>query len=161
MTNEDLERNLLTIDLSASDLLYRSEENGYSALYVEIHPMTEFIVFIDEDGVRLGGIYLMGSVDIHATIFKPYRDKGILSEFLRTGIIHELQPDLDEISIFASTADEYYRREHLANILGVEVSNRERYDEMVSCDRCITIYMTSTDNKIAMQWLEDIKEDIV
>lgn len=50
----------------------------------------EEIIVLIRNGIKVGGIYRTGSVDIHIVINERYREKHIMSALLKKGIIQEI-----------------------------------------------------------------------
>jgi hypothetical protein len=78
----------------------------------------EFIVLI-ENNVRVGGVYIMGDVDLHFVIFKKYRNKGYLSKFMKSGVLQKMFPKLLESSI--CNFEEEKKIKHLLQLANIKI----------------------------------------
>jgi len=82
---------------------------------------TDFIVLM-EKGVRVGAVYPMGNVDLHVMILKKHQNKGYMSRFMRSGIVHQLNPRLKSVTTNCWKEFEpkkYKKLEHLVSLAGL------------------------------------------
>jgi hypothetical protein len=97
-------------------------------------PCSEYIILLDNDGNRVGGIFIMGDVDLHFYIFKKYRNQHYLSNFMKSGWMRILHPNLTTISVdFPKWTTEYKAVKHLADMAGLRLIDYERI--FSSCDQ--------------------------
>lgn len=93
----------------------------------------EEIIVLVNNGVKVGGIYRMGSYDIHCVMNEMYRDKHIMSDFFKTGIIQELWPENESVELCdVRTREEYDKKKHLVDILGLSIKNEEEIERHLS-----------------------------
>jgi hypothetical protein len=83
------------------------------------------------EGVRVGVVFFMGDVDIHWLIFPEHRGKGYLSEFVHSGIIKLVEPELKTTLIPLKFWDRAEASHHLAEVAGLKVfhSEQERHQD--------------------------------
>jgi len=94
MTDETLEKILKTTPLNGTYL------NNKTAMYLEvkIKCIEQIIVLLDGD-IRVGGMFIMGDCDLHFMIFEEFRNKGYLSNFMRSKALNKIRPKLKSASI--------------------------------------------------------------
>lgn len=84
----------------------------------------EFIILMS-NGERAGGIFIMGDWDLHFHIFQKYRGTKLLSDFMRSGWLYKLHPNLKSITcIHREGSEEYLRVQHIAKLAGLEIRGK-------------------------------------
>ena len=63
----------------------------------ECYGYQDIIILLD-DNIPVGIVYPMGACDLHVLVLEEYRGKGIMSNFMSSGIIHQLNPGLSSVS---------------------------------------------------------------
>ena len=90
--------------------------------YSYITDRYEFLVIAD-NGEKQGIILRCGEVDLHWYVYRKWRNKGVLSDALRTGIIRQVWPDNREITCCYNYDDnpkeKFNMTRHLADIAGL------------------------------------------
>ena len=116
MRNEVLSELIRTIDITSTTVL---KENEVLLVHVPTKDgnIDEFIILLD-NGVRVGGIYIMGDFDVHIYTLEEHRNKGYMSKFFKSRILNEIRPKLTSISCeddfcYGTT---YPKVQHLAEI---------------------------------------------
>lgn len=131
-----LEKSLITV-LSKSDISKGEILIPGKAIYLEKKtrlqisgnsPKTDTAIykyiFILNKGQRVGGILFCGTSDLHIIIFKKYRNKGFMSEVMKSGWIKKLCPELKSITTqHFPNSDEYKKIEHLAMLAELQIRN--------------------------------------
>ena len=135
MTNDDILELIRRCDLSKGKVLIPNQAylfhrdfrlNGFN------YEDTELIVLVNS-GVKVGGIYRMGSYDMHWIIKPKFRGQHILSDFFRTGIINEIWPENKSVKLCEVYSEsEYKKKKHLADILGLSIKNQEEIESFLS-----------------------------
>lgn len=137
MTNKTLSNVLKSTKLSECNCL----RNGLYYIKTEVKQMIfdpkiqnekphfsigEFII-ITEDGTKKAIIYNCGNIDLHWYTFVKWRNQGVLSNALRSGIIKEVWPQIKTVtccSDWNENAEEKYRMtEYLASLAGLGMSD--------------------------------------
>jgi len=94
----------------------------------------EEIIVLAKKGIKVGGIYRMGSYDIHAVMKKKYEGQGILSSFLKTGIINEIWPENKSVKLCGVyTRTEYEKKKYLAKLCHMEIKNAGEIERYLTC----------------------------
>ena len=135
MTNDDILELMRRCDLSKGKVLIPNQAylfhrdfrlNGFN------YEDTELIVLV-KSGIKAGGIYRMGSYDMHWIIKPKFRGQHILSDFFRTGIINEIWPENKSVKLCEVYSEsEYKKKKHLADILGLSIKNQEEIESFLS-----------------------------
>ena len=85
----------------------------------------EFLV-IAENGIKKAIILNCGNTDLHWYVLKKWRGMHILSDFLRTGIIKEVWPDIKTVTCCnernENKENKYQMTKHLASLAGLAIS---------------------------------------
>lgn len=137
MRNETLSRVLKNINLSECEYL----RDGLYYIKTIIKQMVfdpdlqkekawystcEFVI-ITENGIKKAIIYNCGNTDLHWYTFVKWRNQGVLSRALRSGIIKELWPEIKSVTCCYDWNDnrekKYRMTEHLASLAGLEISD--------------------------------------
>ncbi len=91
----------------------------------------EFLIIVSGN-VKQGIIMRQGTFDLHWLVLKPWRNKSVLSDALRTGVIREVWPENKTITCRYSWRDKmvdrpqkYKKTEHLAEIAGLKLIQSE------------------------------------
>ena len=83
----------------------------------------ELIVLI-KNGKKVGGIYRMGTADIHIVIKERYRGQHIMSNFLKKGIIKKIWPENISVEFCdLYTRSDYVMRKHLVALCNMTIRN--------------------------------------
>jgi len=78
-------------------------------------------IFLLDNNKRVGIILKCGD-DIHCYTIKKYRNKGYMSDFMRSGWIKKIWPDLVSVTCLHShDSPEYDKVKHLASLAGLYV----------------------------------------
>ena len=90
----------------------------------------EEIIVLVKNGIKVGGIYRMGSYDIHLVMKKNYEGQHIMSSFLKTGILNELWPENKSVKLCeVYTREEYSRKKYLADLCHMTVKNKDEIEK--------------------------------
>lgn len=93
----------------------------------------EELIVLVKNGIKVGGIYRMGSYDIHVVIDERFEGQHIMSDFLRTGIISEIWPENTSVELCGVyTRDEFDKKKHLANLCNMTVRNEDKIEKYLS-----------------------------
>lgn len=99
----------------------------------KIEYVEEEMIVLVEAGIKVGGIYRMGSVDIHVVIEEEYRGQHILSSFLKTGIIGEIWPENTSVELCGVyTQAEYDKKRHLAELCHMSIKNEKEIEDRLA-----------------------------
>lgn len=82
------------------------------------------IIILLEDNIPVGIVFPMGESDLHVLVLEEYQGRGIMSDFMSSGIVHNLNPGLSSISTNYSPKFEpemYSKIKHLASKAGLEL----------------------------------------
>lgn len=82
------------------------------------------IIILLEDNIPVGIVFPMGESDLHVLVLEEYQGRGIMSDFMSSGIVHQLNPGLSSISTNFSPEFEpemYSKIKHLASKAGLEL----------------------------------------
>ena len=86
-----------------------------------------------KNGVKVGGIYRMGSHDIHCVIDDKYIGEHLMSNFSKKGIIEKIWPENKSVELVnVNTREEYNKRKYLASLSGLEIRNEEEIEKWLS-----------------------------
>ena len=55
------------------------------------------MIILLEDNIPVGIVFPMGKSDLHVLVLKEYQSKGIMSDFMSSGIVHQLNPELSSV----------------------------------------------------------------
>lgn len=89
----------------------------------------EMIVLV-KNGVKVGGLYRMGSYDIHIVIDERFQGQHIMSGFAKTGIVQEIWPENESVELCGVyTRNEFQKKKYLASLFGLRVRNEEQIEE--------------------------------
>lgn len=103
----------------------RSSLSGGGYRYVKTED--EFLI-IAENGVKQAIIFRHGTSDLHWYVLRPWRNKHVLSNALRTGVISEIWPENTSITcVYNYNEDPIEKRrmtKHLADIAGLRFEER-------------------------------------
>lgn len=139
MRNETLSHILRTIKLEECELLkhniYYMKKRVRQEIYSSDlgrekshYTKCEFLIIAD-NGIKKAIIYNCGNIDLHWYTFKKWRNQGVLSNALRTGIIKEIWPQIKTVTCcydWDENKDKKYRMtEHLASLANLGISEEE------------------------------------
>ena len=82
------------------------------------------IIILLEGIIPVGIVFPMGKFDLHVLVLEEYQGRGIMSDFMSSGIIHQLNPGLSSISTnyFPEFEPEMYNKiKHLAAKAGLKL----------------------------------------
>ena len=54
---------------------------------------------LSKGGIKVGGIYRMGSYDIHMVMDERFEGQHIMSDFLKAGIINDIWPENTSVEL--------------------------------------------------------------
>ena len=96
----------------------------------------EELIVLVKNGIKVGGIYRMGSYDIHVVMDERFEGQHIMSDFLRTGIINDIWPENTSVELCGVyTREEFDKKKHLAKLCNMTVRNEEKIEKFLSyCD---------------------------
>lgn len=96
----------------------------------------EELVVLVKKGIKVGGIYRMGSYDIHMVMDEHFEGQHIMSDFLRTGILNDIWPENTSVELCGVyTRKEFEKKKHLAKLCNMMVRNEEEIEKFLSyCD---------------------------
>lgn len=86
------------------------------------------IIILLEDNIPAGIVFPMGECDLHVLVLEEYQDRGIMSGFMSSGIVHQLNPGLTSVSTnhFPEFEPEMHSKiKHLAAKAGLELHWRD------------------------------------
>lgn len=96
------------------------------------YEIVEIIVLV-KNGLKVGGIYRMGSYDIHCVIDDTYKGQHIMSNFFKKGIIQEIWPENKSVELFnVDTRAEYNKKKYLASLCGFTIRNEEKIEKYLA-----------------------------
>lgn len=142
MQEEQLEQILRRIDLTScrpvidgyiyyKSLLVKSRFYRGDGTYGYSTDENEFLI-IASGSVKQGIIMRCGTFDLHWLVLKPWRNKSVLSNALRTGVVHHVWPENQTITCRYSWRDKmvdrpskYNKTKHLAEIAGLKLIQSE------------------------------------
>lgn len=141
MTNEDVLYLVRRCKLNKGvelipDNAYLFNRKFWHRIRGKILPYREYeeIIVLVKDGIKVGGIYRMSSYDIHVVMKKKYEGQGILSSFLKTGIINEIWPENKSVKLCdVHTRAEYEKKKYLAKLCHMEIKNADEIEKYLSC----------------------------
>lgn len=75
----------------------------------------------------------MGTYDVHCVLHERYRNQHIMSDFLKTGIIQRIWSENKSVKLCdVYTRQEYEKKKHLADLLGMTVRNAGEIEKFLS-----------------------------
>lgn len=84
----------------------------------------EFLV-ITHHGIKQGIIHNCNNMDLHWYVLTHWRNKSVLNNALRTGIIRQMWPQIKTVTCCYNWDDnkveKYQKTKHLANLAGLDV----------------------------------------
>lgn len=99
----------------------------------KVEYVEEEIIILTKSGIKAGGIYRMGPVDVHWVIIEEYRGQHILSDFLKTDIIREIWPENTSTELCGvDTQDEYDKKRYLAELCHMSIKNEEQIENCLT-----------------------------
>ena len=138
MTNDKLKYELLKINLNECEEIYfdhiyyvnkeiKQRCSRGNGTYCYSKEKYEFII-VAENGIKKAIILRCGCVDLHWYVLKEWRNKHVLSNALRTGIIKQIWPENKQITCCYDYNDNYDLKysltKHLADLAGLELIER-------------------------------------
>jgi len=82
------------------------------------------VIILVKDNIPVGIVFPMGEYDLHVLVLEEHQGMGIMSEFMSSGIVHQLNPRLSSVSTnyFPEFEPEMYSKiKHLAAKAGLEL----------------------------------------
>lgn len=82
------------------------------------------IIILLEENIPVGIVFPMDECDLHVLVLEEYQGRGIMSDFMSSGIVHQLNPGLSSISTnyYPELEPEMYSKiKHLAAKAGLEL----------------------------------------
>ena len=124
MTNESMIKLCQTADVGVANWIipkkvavvdiYTYESAGIA----ESSPCKDVCILFN--GKERVGIVMPMGVDFHMVTLPEHRDKGYMAEFMRSGVINKLMPELTAVSThYDENTDEYRQIRHLASLAGL------------------------------------------
>lgn len=105
---------------------FKSSDSG------KIEYKLEEIIVLTDKGIKVGGIYRMGSYDLHCVIKDKYRGQHILSDFCKQGIIGKIWPENKSVELVGCLAkDEYEMKKHITSLLNLTIRNEKEIEERI------------------------------
>lgn len=93
----------------------------------------EELIVLVKNGVKAGGIYRMGSYDVHFVMKDRFEGQHILSDFLRTGILNEVWPENTSVELCGVyTREEFEKKKHLADLCHMSIRNEAKIEKWLS-----------------------------
>lgn len=90
------------------------------------------IIVLVKNGIKVGGIYRMGSWDMHVVLKEKYRGQHILSSFFKTGIINKIWPENKAVDLCdVISQDVFEKKKHLVELCNMTVRNEAKILETV------------------------------
>lgn len=138
MTNEDVLNLVQRCRLKSGKVLipnkaYLFKRKFLSRIGFKFYNNEEEIIVLVEDGKKVGGIYRMGTCDLHCVLYEKYRSHHIMSRFFKIGIIQKLWPENKSVKLCnVYTREEYEKKKYLANLLGMTVKNADEIEKFLS-----------------------------
>lgn len=121
---EFIRDNAYYIKKTVKQMIYNCDIKKEKPFYAKY----EFLV-VAENGIKKAIILNCGDIDLHWYVFKKWRGKHVLSNFLRTGIIKEIWPDIKTVTCCYEWDDnvevKYKMTEHLASLAGLGMSDEK------------------------------------
>ena len=131
MTNEQLSYVLKKMDLSEGKSVRVVDD--LEAILVENHKTVtrdngrqhtghyDYLVLL-KDGKKAGILLKCDSIDVHAYVYRKYRNQHIVSRLTNNGFLKELWPDID--SVTCANPYNYDKVKYLAEIAGYTLRKR-------------------------------------
>ena len=138
MKNEDILDIVRRCDLIEGEELVPGEAYLFNRKFrMQISGKTYYeqveIIVLVKNGVKVGGIYRMGSLDIHCVIDDKYIGEHLMSNFSKKGIIEKIWPENKSVELVnVNTREEYNKRKYLASLSGLEIRNEEEIEKWLS-----------------------------
>ncbi len=99
----------------------------------KIEYIDEEIIVLVESGIKVGGIYRMGTIDIHIVIDEKYRGQHIMSNFLKTGIIGKIWPENTSVELCdVYSQAEYDKKRYLAELCHMSIKNKKEIEDRLA-----------------------------
>ncbi len=138
MTNEDVLNLVRRCRLKSGKVLIPNTAYLFKRRFLtrsgfKFYNNEEEIIVLVENGKKVGGIYRMGTYDVHCVLQEKYRGQHIMSKFFKTGIIQELWPENKSVKLCnVYTREEYEKKKHLATLLGMTIKNADEIEKFLS-----------------------------
>jgi hypothetical protein len=138
MKNEDILDIVRRCDLIEGEELVPGEAYLFNRKFrMQISGKTYYeqveIIVLVKNGVKVGGIYRMGSHDIHCVIDDKYIGEHLMSNFSKKGIIEKIWPENKSVELVnVNTREEYNKRKYLASLSGLAIRNEEEIEKWLS-----------------------------
>ena len=93
----------------------------------------EELIVLVKNHIKVGGIYRMGSYDIHIVMNNRFEGQHIMSNFLKTGIINDIWPENTSVELCAVyTREDFDKKKHLAKLCNMTVRNEAKIEKYLS-----------------------------
>ena len=116
--------NIYYIKMIVKQMVFNPDKQAEEPFYSEC----EFLIIAD-DGIKKAIIYNCGDIDLHWYTFQKWRNQGVLSRALRTGVIKKVWPKIKTVTCcydWNDNREEKYRMtEHLASLAGLGMSEEK------------------------------------
>lgn len=107
--------------------MFRTFVSGREKLHEE-----EIIVLVWR-GTKVGGIYRMGSENVHWVINEKYREKHLLSSFLKKGILERIWPENESVTLCGIYfRDDYEKKKYLASLCHMSIRNEAEIERKIA-----------------------------
>ena len=126
MKNDDVLELIRQCDLKEGEVLIPGKAYLFNKRFSHNQPgEKEEIIVLTKNEIKVGGIYRMGSYDIHVVMEKRYEGQHIMSNFLKTGVLNEIWPENKSVELCdVYTRAEYERKKYLAGLCHMSIKNK-------------------------------------
>lgn len=138
MNNDDVLDLVKQCDISKGKVLIPHEAYLFKQVFktrVSGKPyyQEEEIIVLVWNGVKVGGIYRMGTRDVHWVIKERFRGKHILSNFLKKGIIEDVWKENTSVELCGIYfREDYEKKKHLAELCHMSIRNKAEIEEQLA-----------------------------
>lgn len=135
MTNENVLDIVRRCDIRDGEELVPDEAYLFNRRFLMRSPQKTYfeqveIIVLVKNGIKVGGIYRMGTYDIHCVIDRKYRNQHIMSDFFKSGIIQEIWSENKSVKLCGvDTRDEYNKKKYLAGLCDLAIKNEEEIEK--------------------------------
>lgn len=138
MSNDDVLDLVKQCDISKGEVLVPHEAYLFKQVFRtrisgKPHYQKEEIIVLVWNGVKAGGIYRMGTMDVHWVIKERYHGKHILSSFLKKGIIEDIWPENRSVALCGIYfREDYEKKKYLAELCHMSIRNEAEIEERLA-----------------------------
>ena len=94
---------------------------------------THELIVLTKDGDKAGVLYRVGSWNIFLVMKPEYEGQHIMSNFLKTGIIKKIWPEITAVSVYEQQSqEEYDKRKHMAQLCHLPIRDQEWVEELLA-----------------------------